>query len=293
MLSIPRSPSEYYIRYLISRVAPSDIVPDEIMQSLEALGLDGLGLQYIRRLAEEMEDRPEPYCPDDSRDIDTRKFLRTYKIFDMWHPTSEVREARLILLDQFLREKLEPMLLSTLKPQALARKLRKYTSIALTAKGIIAYGHYFWNRGLLSQHQWMEYLDERHTNPYRQSLLISPDVAAKHLPWVMGIAGPDPTFNSMDAAVRIGQIAFKHALELEHKSATLETTSALSNCMRTIEKADAILRRSDVALHEVLAQFQKFRMRTDPAQVAEVQQLTDGNFSKSGEGTDVLGEDEF
>jgi hypothetical protein len=293
MIAVPRSPSEYYIRFLISRVATDAVVPDEIDQALKAVGLDGISLQYIRQLADQMKDRPDPYCPNNPRDIETRKFLRAHKIFDMWHPTPEVREAQLILLDQYLREKLEPMLLSTVKPATLARKLRRYTSITLTAKGIIAYGHYFWNRQLLSQHQWMDYLDERHTNPYRQSLLISPDVAAKHLPWVMGIAGPDSTFNSADAAARIGQIAFKHALELEHKSATMETTAALSNCMRTIEKADVILRRSDVALHEVLAQFQKFRMKVDPAQVVDVQQLTDGNFSKSGEGTDVLDDDDF
>jgi len=294
MITVARSPSEYYIRFLISQTDADDFDPDEINQHLEGLCLDGLGYDYIRRLEEEMRERPDPYAPDNPHDAATRKYLRQHKIFDMWHPTPEVREAKLILMDMFLREKLEPMLLSSVKPGTLARKLRRYTSIALTAKGVLTYGHYFWNRALLSQQQWMEYLEGRpYANPYRQSLTLSPDVAPKHLPWIMGISGPSTSFNSADAAARIGQIAFKHALELEHRPASMETTSALSNCMRTIEKADVIMRRSDVALHEVLAQFQRFKMKVDPARVIDVQELTDGNFSKSGEGTDIIDEDDF
>jgi hypothetical protein len=297
MREVPRSPSEFYIRFLISsqeKIGEDDLNANEIQQTVESLGLDGLSPSYIREVAKTMEPRPDPYIPDDPTNRPTREYLRQHKIFDMWHPNRGVREAQLILADHFLRDKLEPMLLSSLPHPAVARKLRKYTSIALTAEGVTAYGHYFWNRKLLSQSQWMEYLSGMtYRNVYVQSLVTAPDVANRHLPYVMGISGPGQAFNSAEAAARIGQIAFKHALELEHRPATLDNTMALKNCMNTIEKADVIMRRSDVALRDVLRQFQKFRMKLDEAKIIDVHQLTDGNYSKSGEGTDAADDEDF
>lgn len=297
MREVPRSPSEFYIRYLISAQESLDeeeINTSEIMQALESLGLDGLSPSYIRELSKSMDPRPDPYFPASSSDSPSRKYLKEHKIYDMWHPNAGVREAQLMLSDYFLREKLEPMLLSSLSHSIIARKLRKYTSISLTADGVRAFGHYFWNRRLLTQSQWMEYLrGMSYRNVYVQSLVTSTDVAPKHLPYVMGISGPGQAFNSAEAAARIGQIAFKQALELEHRPASLDNTMALKNCMTTIEKADGIMRRSDVALRDVLRQFQKFRMKLDDARVVDVRQLTSGNYSKSGEGTDAADEEDF
>jgi hypothetical protein len=302
MREVVRSPSEFYIRFLISREEElpedpeelRDFNTDEIRRALDGLGLDGLSPSYIREVARTMIPRPDPYVPDNAQHVSTKKYLREHKIYDMWHPTPGVREALLILADSYLREKLEPLLLSSMTHTSIARKLRKYTSIALTAEGISAFGHYFWNRRLLTQQQWMEYLRGiSYNNPYIQGLLTPTDMVHRHLPWVVGVTGPRQDFNSAEAAARIGQIAFKHALELEHQRATMETTMALKNCMLTIEKADVIMRRSDVALRDVLKQFQKFRMKLDDAKIIDVKELTDGNFSKSGEGTDIEDEEDF
>lgn len=297
MREIPRSPSEFYIRFLISSqqdASEDNLNANEIQQTLESLGLDGLSPSYIREVAKTMDPRPDPFTPEDASDRQTREYLRQHKIFDMWHPNRGVREAMHILRDMFLREKLEPMLLSSLSHAVVARKLRKYTAIALTAEGVGAYAHYFWNRKLLSQPQWMDYLQGMtYRNVYVQSLVTSADMAPRHLPYVMGIQGPGQSFNSAEAAARIGQIAFKHALELEHRPATLDNTMALKNCMSTVEKADTIMRKSDVALRDVLRQFQKFRMKLDDAKIIGVHQLTDGNYSKSGEGTDAEDDEDF
>jgi hypothetical protein len=297
MREIPRSPSEYFIRFLISAQASAtedELNANEIIQTLEGLGLDGLSQSYIREVAKTMEPRPDPYVPDNPADRPTRDYLRLHKIYDMWFPNKGVREAQLILSDQFLREKLEPLLLSSMPHPTIARKLRRYTSIALTAEGVTAFGHYFWNRKLLTQSQWMDYLQGMtFRNVYVQSLVTTCDMVSRHLPYVMGIKGPGNAFNSAEAAARMGQIAFKYALELEHRPATLDNTMALKNCMSTIEKADVIMRRSDVALRDVLRQFQKFRMKLDEAKIIDVHQLTDGNYSKSGEGTDAEDEEDF
>lgn len=306
-----RSPCEYYIRYLITRQQLelpdiSDIEPEDagdlddpdskfkpslIIQHLDNLQLGRVGRSYINSLIDSMEPFPDPFFPSGS-DLSSRKYLKKHKIYDMWNPTPAVREAHHILMDVYLREKLEPLLLSSFTHASLARRLRKYTSIALTRDGVDAYSHYFWNRKLMSQGEWICYLEDRpNRNVYKQSLMTSPDIAGRHLPWVVGLSGPVQDFNSAEAAARIGQIALKHALEIEHKPANFETTNALRNCMVTIEKADQVMRRSDVALRDVLKQFQKFQMKVDSSKIVDVQRLTDGNYSKSGEGTDADDDD--
>lgn len=296
MREVPRSPSEYYIRFLISAqqdASDENLNANEIQNTLEGLGLDGLSPSYIREVAKTMEPRPSSYNPDHP-DKATRKYLKTHKIFDMWNPNKGVREAMNILHDIYLREKLEPLLLSSITHASIARKLRRYTSIILTTEGVSCYAHYFWNRKLLTQPQWMEYLKGMsYRNVHVQSLVTTSDMAPRHLPYVMGLVGPGQAFNSAEAAARIGQIAFKHALELEHRPASLDNTMALKNCMTTIEKADTIMRKSDVALRDVLRQFQKFRMKLDEAKIVDVHQLTEGNYSKSGEGTDAEDDEDF
>jgi len=293
MREIVRSPSEYYIRYLLTR--PGDNTPNVVMDHLTSLQLDGMSNTYLRDLAKDMElQMPDPFEPDDPRHQPSRAYLKHHKIFDMWHQTKAVREATLILSDLYLREKMEPMLLSPISFPEIARRLRKYTSIALTDMGVEAFSHYFWNRSLLTQSQWMSYLEGRpYHHEHKTALMVPPDVARRHMPWVVGLRGPSSAFNSAEAAARVGQIAFKHALELERMPANMETTMSLKNCMVTIEKADQIMRRSDVALRDVLKQFQKFRIKLDDAEVIDVQQLTEGNYSKSGEGTDLDDEDDF
>lgn len=305
MQTLPRSPNEYYLRFLISASEeflhhPAKALPrvtldsTEIVKALYRLDLDPISPEYIQFVCDTMLPRPVPYTPQDPQHAGTRTYLKQQRIYDLWHPTPSVREAYLILQEPYLREKLEPLLLSSLSHTLIARKLRKHTAIALTPGGIDAFGHYFWNRRLLSQPQWVGYLQERpYVNTYVQGLTIAPDIAQQQLPYIVGISGPSQAFNSADAAARIGQIAFKHALELERKTASVDTTMSLKNCMATIEKADVIMRRSDVALRDVLRQFQKFRMKVDDARVIDVNKLTDGNYSKSGEGTDTADDEDF
>lgn len=50
MIDAPRSPSEYYVRFLISRANVDDFKPTEILDEMAGLALDGLNSVYIERL---------------------------------------------------------------------------------------------------------------------------------------------------------------------------------------------------------------------------------------------------
>ncbi len=291
MRQFPRAPSEYFIRYLLSQ-ADEAVDEQTIMDQLDQLGLDGLTLAYIRQVKGQMGERPDPFRPSDPTHLPSRQWLKANKVYDMWAQTPAAKESLAILQDTYLQEKLRPLLLSTLHPAIIVKRLQKYTAVPLTRDGVTAYRHYFWNRTLLSEGQWLEYFDgQAGSHVLAQGLLTPSDLAPNHLPWVVGISGPPARFDMAAAAVRIGQIAMKHAIELEHVRATVDTTAAVKNCMTTLEKANNLLRQSDVALQDVLKQFQQFRMKMDKSRVVDIQALTRGNFSKSGEGTDIDDED--
>ena len=114
MREISKSPCEYYIRFLIScEDDPCQVDATRIYDQVSSLNLYGMSAGYIREVATSMEDRPNGYDPNDLQHKGTREYLRHYRIYDMWNQAPAVREANLILGDAFLREKLEPMLISS------------------------------------------------------------------------------------------------------------------------------------------------------------------------------------
>lgn len=286
-----KSPAEFYIRFILSPERPPTHLNDERQEQLRMFTvretckhLDGMHIlypstHYVLNIWEEMETGwPQPYNPENPFHRPSREFLKTHRIYDLWHPTRAVKQALLVAQDISLRERLEPLMLSSMKPEAIVRRLHSFAAMHLTVECLSCYKHYFWNRDLLSQDQWVSLLERRRNSPqYVQSLLNPPDLQ-EHLPWLVGVSGPN-AFNAAEAAQRISQIAYKHAMQIEHKEATIETTTALRNCVTTIDRADQILRRSEVALRDVLKQFEKFKMRQDATTVIDIDNLTLGKHS--------------
>lgn len=286
-----RSPAEYYIRFILSPEPPPyhpspDQEEDLRMAAVKRTTTHLRGMHilyptdyYILKLWEEMEESwPEPYDPSDPFHIASRRWLKEQRIYNLWHPNKAVKEALLIAQDIALRERLEPLLLSTMPLTDIILKLRKITAIHLTEAGLVTYKHYFWNRDLLAQDEWVSLLQQRRNTPQYAQALLNPSDLKEHLPWLVGVSGPG-VFNAAEAAQRISHIAYKYAIELEHKEANVENTTALRNCITTIDRSDQILRRSEVALKDVLRQFEKFKMRQDATQVINLEDLAGSNHS--------------
>jgi hypothetical protein len=60
----------------------------------------------------------------------------------------------------------------------------------------------------------------------------------------------------------------------------------MKNYMDVIRAAESEMRQSDVALKDVLAAFEKFRLRKDKKTIPAIEEVAGPNFSQSGEGTD-------
>lgn len=279
------SPSEYYIKYLLSESGLDD--QETIRKHLNQLGLDPRGRTYIERLDEELGERPDPYRPEDPSHYPTVLWLKQHRIHDMWRMTPAVQEAVMMLDDLPLRDKLHPLLLSSLAPTDIIRHVRKFTRLRLTRRALLLYSHYFWNKRIMSQSSWVRYLRAAPGGDVcRAGLTLSPDVSKAQLPHLLGLSGP-PAWQGPDAIARVAQIAYSKVLRMEHEPPGPDDARALRAYTEVMHRADEIMQRSGSAIQEVLQAFQSFKMRTDERPKVDIQELSGGNYSGSGEGTGV------
>ncbi len=280
-----RSPSEYFIKFLLSNNI-EELDDRGVREAVRQHGLDPGSRAYRRHLKEtELEPYPPGYSPLDTKHKASVSFLKSHRIYDMWHGGPGVKEATLILQDYVLRERLEPLLLSPTPIHEVIRSVQQFTSVKLTMKGVLAYRHFFWNREVMTQEQWIDYLNDGPRGHVKQAgLVLAPDVMNTHLAHAVGLAGP-PAWQGADSIVRVAQIAFGKALQLEHLPANLENARTLKTYFDILFRTDEVTQRSGSALRDVLRVFQQFRMHTEDSKAKSIEEIAGRNFSGSGEGT--------
>jgi hypothetical protein len=275
-----RSPSEHFIKFLISQDKHDT---NMILRILEDYGLDGISSMYVDGLRARMDPIPEPNLSDRG----FKDWLRRHGIRDLWFPNNAVQEAYTILSEANLRSTIQALLLSPLRLEDITKRINKRFEINLSPEGVQAFGHYFWNKKLLSQEEWVGFLDGR-TSAYESITVMraSPDVATAVVPWVTGVGGIPQDLNTGVVARRVRDVAFLKVLEIERQPATLAHSKMMKNYHDVIRGMEAEMRQSDVALKDVLKAFEKFRLRKDSASVPSIEEVAGPNFSRSGEGTD-------
>lgn len=287
-MNYSRSPAEYFIRYLFSR---REYEVDTVCGLLDDYEIAYPDMRYLEKVQAKLDPFPEPFVevPKKSNKagyLATRQWLKKKGIHDLWYPTEAVQEAYRILGEPRVRALAEDFLLSPMKVEDMTAALNKHFKINLTPEGLSTFGHYFWNRILLTDDEWMSLLDER--KPLGAAATIvkaSPDVANMVVPWVTGLSGPPPNITSGSVARRVRDVAFMKLLEIERRSAGEEHAKTMALYMKTITAAENEMRQSDVALKDVLTAFEKFRLNKDPQQVPSIEKVAKLNFSQSGGGT--------
>lgn len=276
-----RSPSEYFIKYLISQRRFDN---NALLRMMEDFGIEALSGAYLDKLRAKLMPVPDPWDPALP---ECKEYLRRHKIADLWFPNAAVREAYEIIGSPQLRADTEQLLLSPLRLEEVVSRLNKHHNLNLTPDGVRSYGHYFWNKSVLSMNEWVEFLEGR-PNAFDRivTLKAAPDMAQKLVPWVAGMSGPPPGLNTGTVARRMRDIAFMKVLEVERQPASLAHSKMMKNYMDVIKSAESEMRQSDVALKDVLQAFEKFRLHKDTGEVASIEEVAGMNFSLSGEGTD-------
>jgi hypothetical protein len=146
-----RSPAEYYIKYVLTHDLHANL--EDLTPRLEAfdLMLPAGALVYVRRLAEDLEQRmPSPFVPNDASNIPSQYFLHQQGVWGMWHPDQALRDAQSIQNDPVLREKVRGLLTAGVHYRDLVAALNQKGTLTATDRTLDYYKHYFWNLELLT-----------------------------------------------------------------------------------------------------------------------------------------------
>ena len=184
--SIPvwtRSPSEHYIKFLLSDPDKENIPLADFAAKLRNSGviLPPQDVKYLQRLELDLEERgPDPFFPDDLRHGPSQAFLQKEQIWSMWHPDRSVEEAVTIFSIVGVREHINALLVSDLSPAVIVALVAKQLGINYLEESILAYQHYYWNIGLLSvEEQERVFADTRAGSVVMQAHIVGKGVLGR------------------------------------------------------------------------------------------------------------------
>jgi hypothetical protein len=273
-----RHPADNYLKSLIVR--DRAVTDGDLQRMLEEASFLTADPTYLPLLRGTIPEEPPGFQPGNRGHRASVRFLRELKIYELFHPTEPMREAFEILSQPEKRRTVEQVLLARLDLKILANKVNAKHNWHLTADGMRIYQHYFWNVPAMTFDEWGRYLYNRSGlyDTYMSLLLASPMLAFYHLRL-------DQQIESKRMIQDVERIAHSTLLEVyERPGSHIDKAKSIKLLGTTLIQAHEALSTSDMALKEVMKQFEHWRMEHPQIQPPSVKQLTAGGGSFSGLG---------
>ncbi len=274
-----RHPSEYFIRYLMTAPDPSASDNDWVSHAVVSLGYPRPDPDYLATVRAQLEaDCPWNFQPKNRYHKESQKYLRDHNISALHHPDKATREAHLIVTDLKARPLIENLLLGRMEPKDIAKRVNIRLGEYFTADGIEAYGHYYWNVGLLRVEEWATLLEEYEIQ--RQNTLailqVGPSMALHK-------AGFQTQIESKTILKEMMEGLYFDFREWKTKPHSESRTRAITSLAKAAVIVDVQLSQADSALRDSLKAFEQFRMQTAQKPVPDIKIIAPaGNFSNSG-----------
>lgn len=273
-----KHPAEFFIRYLL--VKDPDTTDASMMKQLDNWGMLQPSQNYWGFLRQRvLEEMPDMFDPANRYHRESMTFLRRQEIYELFYPSSSIHEAWSTLSDPMKRSMVEQALMNHLDPKLIAQKLNRRYGWFLTEDGVSAFSHYFWNVKLLTFDEWGRFLASRTAMYDRLQALYNgpPSLAFFHLRL-------EQTIESKRMIQRVQEIAYHTVEEIATKSGTgPDKVKAIGILAKVVTECHNALSTSDMALKDVLQQFERFRMENPSQHPPSINELApEGNFSRSG-----------
>lgn len=281
IVNLDKHPAEYFIRYMLVRDIAT-ITNAEMMKKLSDWAFLQPTDTYWGFLRQRVGDElPQVFDPLNRLHQDSMKFLRKMEIYDLFFPTEATQEAWAILADPQKRSLIEQALMARIDPKVIAQKLNKKFSWFLTEDGIERFSHYFWNVKLLTFDEWGRFLYERTALYDRHLALLQgpPSLAFFHLRL-------EQTVESKRMIQRVQEIAYHNLEEVNTRAGVSpDKVKAIGILGKVVKECHDALSTSDMALKDILSNFERWRMEHPQSNPPSIHELAPGgNFSGSGAG---------
>jgi len=192
-----------------------------------------------------------------------------------------MKAAIAILDDHTLRQHIETLILSPVRPEQAVRKLAERLKVNLTVRSYEFFRHYFWNPRLLTSTEWGRFIREREsTNQEWLQLANSTDgpEGVKLLLWKTGLGGISK-IDSNQGFARAKAVAFLMLEQLYMDAPSPAHSKMFLSYLQAAKMAQEGEDESANAVQDIVQAFKSFKLRTQIVKTKTVKQLTEGNFS--------------
>jgi len=277
IVNLNKHPAEHYLRYLLLR--EPGITDAMLTKALDDWGFLQPAPTFWGFLRQKMAELPPAFDPASRTHLPSMRYLRDMKVYDLFYPTEAVQEAWDILADPNRRLLVEQALMGRLELKTTAQKLNKKYNIFLTADGLQAFYHFFWNVKLMTFDEWGRFLYGRTAMYERHMALLHgpPSLVYFHLRL-------DQTIESKRMIQRVQEISFHNIEEVNTKPGTMpDKVKSIALLSKVVVECHNALSTSDMALKDVLQQFERWRMEHPMGSPPSIHELAPGgNYTSSG-----------
>lgn len=274
-----RHPSEAFIKYLMTSGHQNSSNNEWIRMMLSSFGYPLPDSDYLIKLrADVMSRMPDNFQRNNVYHRPSKEFMKKEGIYGLHNPDKATREANLIVMNFRARMVIENLLLGRMEPKEIAKKTNSKLAEFLTAEGIQAYKHYYWNVDLLKVEDWAKLMEEYDVE--RQNMVAIAQVGAS---MALHKSGFQQNIESKSMLKSIQEALYFDFQEWKSKAHGRDRTVALTNIAKAAVMVDTQLSQADSAMKDSLKAFEQFRMETSKSAVKGMKDIAPaGNFSNSG-----------
>jgi hypothetical protein len=273
-----RHPAQYFIQYLCLRYPTW--TEAQVQKHIQDWGFLSFDDNYLKFLKQDMPVPPANFDPANLTHRPSQAYLRRVGTYEMFRNTPEMQEAWDILSRPEQRLVAEQVILSRLDLKVAAQRVNKKQGWYMTAEGLATFRHYFWNPRLLTFDEWGRFLYGRSAMYERHMALLQgdPRIAFYHLRIEQAI-------ESKVMIQRAQEISYFTLEEVNQKPGTqADKVKAIAILTKAVVECHEALSTSDMALKDVLKQFERFRIEHPHQSPPDIRALAPvGNFSGGGQ----------
>lgn len=266
-----KHPAENLIKYLL--VSDQQITDGSVQKRLEDWGFLTADPTYLPLLRQTVPAPPVGFQPGNKAHRPSVRYLRDLKIYELFHPNAAMTEAWEILAHQEQRRDVEKVLLARLDLKVTLQKINAKHGWFLSVPGVEMFRHCFWNVPSMTFDEWGRYMYNRTAmyDQYVSLLLASPRLAFYHLRL-------DQTIESKRMIQDTQKIAHSLLLEVSEKpGSSVDKIKSVGILGKLVVETHNALSTSDMALKDVLKQFENWRMEHPQLMPPSLKQLAPSN----------------
>lgn len=278
-----RHPAEFYVKFLL--ISNPNITNEQVMTDLLDWSFLAPDPLYLPALRSRIPAPPANFQPTNRLHRATAQYLRDQGVYEAFFPNDAFNDALELLASPEKRLLVEQILMSRLDLKQAAIRVNQARNMMMTEEALTTYRHYFWNIDLLTFDDWGRYLYGRSAMYEKyMALLQAPLKLAYHHLRI------EQQIESKNMIRDIMELAYFTAMEVGQRPGTgMEKVKAIALMGKLVNECHQSLSTSDMALKDVLGQFENFRMTHPQALPPAIQELAPAsNFTGSGADLKVL-----